>query len=112
MRAALTGLLLLGSGSAVFAHAHLKDSSPADGSSLSIAPAALVLEFSESAQLAILSLQNPDGTTLKLSAPEVAQARISIALPPLAPGTYLVRWRVQGSDGHVVPGQIRFTLRP
>jgi methionine-rich copper-binding protein CopC len=109
MRVALVCLALLGSGGAQ-AHAHLNESSPADGSVLAAAPAALTLSFSEPAQLTALSIELAGGASAKLSVPAQAQARISVTLPKLAAGAYLVRWRVLGSDGHVVPGQIRFTV--
>jgi methionine-rich copper-binding protein CopC len=33
-----------------------------------------------------------------------------VALPRLAPGRYVLSWRVVGRDGHVVPGELHFTL--
>ena len=79
------------------AHAHLTGSSPADGSHVADAPTTLVLSFSEAAQL---------------TAPAAAQARIRVPLPALAAGDYVVSWRALGADGHLVPGQIRFTIAP
>ena len=104
-------LLLLCSGAAL-AHVHLRDSSPADGARLAAAPTALTLSFSEPAQLTALSLQQEQGSSWKLSAPAEAQLRVSVALPPLAPGSYHLRWRALSRDGHVVPGEIRFSITP
>jgi methionine-rich copper-binding protein CopC len=109
MRVALAWLLLWGSSGAL-AHAHLQGSSPVDGSHLSAAPAVLVLSFSESARLTALSLESPDGKRTQLVAPAEPQARISVPLPSLTPGTYVVYWRALAADGHLVPGQIRFTI--
>jgi methionine-rich copper-binding protein CopC len=109
MRVALAWLLLSCSGG-VLAHAHLEHSSPAEGSHLSSAPAALVLSFSEAAQLTALSLEKPDGSSVRLTPPAQAQARISVALPRLAAGAYVVHWRALGADGHLVPGELRFTI--
>jgi len=109
----LPGLVcvLVASAGAALAHAHLEKTTPADGSVITAAPPNLVLEFSERAQLAALWIAADGGSRRKLTPwPQQAEQRIVVALPNLAPGSYLVSWRVVGADGHVVPGQIRFTL--
>ncbi|HTD31178.1 MAG TPA: copper resistance CopC family protein [Steroidobacteraceae bacterium] len=106
---ALTWLLLICSGGAL-AHAHLKESSPAEGSHLTSPPEALVLSFSEAAQLTALSLEKPDGSSARLTPPVQPQTRISVALPRLAAGAYVVHWRALGADGHLVPGELHFTI--
>ena len=103
-------LVLLWSTGAL-AHAHLTDSSPVDGSQLLEGPATLVLTFSEAVQLTALSIQRGGTTAQKLALPEQVAARVSVPLPKLAAGAYVVRWRTLGSDGHVVPGQIRFSIK-
>jgi methionine-rich copper-binding protein CopC len=93
------------------AHAHLQASIPREGSTLGTAPAALVLQFSEAARLTALWIEKSGGEKQKLTPlPTEPQSRIAVPLPKLAPGDYVVSWRVLGSDGHVVPGKIRFTL--
>ncbi|HUL18997.1 MAG TPA: copper resistance CopC family protein [Steroidobacteraceae bacterium] len=109
-RAGVWLLLLLCSGAG--AHVHLQQSSPADGSRLAAAPATLTLSFSEPAQLTALSLQQDQGRSWKLSAPPEAQLHLSVALPPLAPGSYHLHWRALSRDGHVVPGEIHFSIAP
>ena len=105
------GALLLVASSAALPHAHLERASPADGSVISAAPQDLRLEFSEPAQLAALWIARDGGPRQKLAPlPQHAQQQIVVALPQLTPGSYVVSWRVVGADGHVVPGQIRFTL--
>ena len=86
------------------------DSTPADGSHLAAAPAALVLSFSEAAQLTALTLESPDGSSARLAPPVQPQIHISVALPRLAAGAYVVRWRALGADGHLVPGELHFTI--
>jgi methionine-rich copper-binding protein CopC len=98
-------------GGAAQAHAHLQGSTPRDGSTLDGAPASLVLQFSEPARLTALWIEKQGGEKKKLAPPQDAQSEISITLPKLEPGEYLVTWRVQGNDGHVVPGKVRFTVR-
>jgi methionine-rich copper-binding protein CopC len=94
------------------AHAHLTGSSPADGSHVADAPTTLVLSFSEAARLTALAIAREGGAKQKLTAPAGAQARIRVTLPALAAGDYVVSWRALGADGHLVPGQIRFTIAP
>jgi copper transport protein len=104
------GLLLVAAVSAQ-AHAHLQQATPADGSVLEAAPSELVLRFSEAAQLTALTVARDGGTQQKVTPlPHKPQAQIVVKLPPLAPGHYVVSWRALSADGHVVPGEIRFTL--
>jgi len=112
-RARLCAVLVLFLASAVaHAHAHLLRSVPADGSVLTAAPARLTLAFSESARLTALWIEPEGGARRKLTPlPAADVAEISVALPPLKPGRYVLSWRVVGHDGHVVPGQLHFTLR-
>jgi methionine-rich copper-binding protein CopC len=109
-RVAIAWLLLAGS-SCALAHAHLMHSTPAEGVHLAAAPRVLTLHFSEGAQLTALWIQKIGADRHKLaSLPDKPQDEISIALPQLGSGEYLVSWRVLGSDGHVTPGQLHFSI--
>jgi methionine-rich copper-binding protein CopC len=104
-------VLLLGA-SAAQAHPHLQQVTPADGSVVTSAPTQLVLRFSEAARLSVLAIGQGEGPRQKLTPlPQQSQATIVVKLPPLSPGRYVVSWRVMGVDGHVVPGEIHFTLK-
>jgi methionine-rich copper-binding protein CopC len=93
------------------AHAHLKMSTPADASVVTASPANIVLQFSEAARLTAAWIQKDDGPKQKLTTlPDKPAVEVSVALPALEPGTYVVSWRALSDDGHVVPGQIHFTL--
>jgi copper transport protein len=105
------GGLLVAAAVAAQAHAHLQQATPADGSVLATAPAELVLRFSEAAQLTALTVAKDGGTEQKITPlPQKAETQIVVALPPLAPGRYVLSWRVLSADGHVMPGKIHFTL--
>ncbi|HXW75561.1 MAG TPA: copper resistance CopC family protein [Steroidobacteraceae bacterium] len=106
----LGGLLLWLAANCAEAHAHLQQSSPADGSVLNAAPAQLVLHFSEAARLTGLWIESGGARQAVGSLPDTAQATIVVPLPPLTPGSYVVSFRALGADGHVVPGEIRFTF--
>ncbi len=107
------GLLILwAAGSAgVEAHTHLLSSVPRDGSRLAAAPASITLEFSEAARLTALWVERAGGEKQRMRPSlQEARTRITIALPALTPGDYVISWRVVGADGHVLPGRLRFTL--
>lgn len=106
-------LLLCFAAAAAQAHAHLKQATPPDGSIVKAAPTAIVLRFSEAARLTAAWIQREGGRREKLhSLPEKPASQISVALPPLMPGRYVLSWRVMGDDGHILPGQMHFTVSP
>jgi methionine-rich copper-binding protein CopC len=71
----------------------------------------LVLNLSEAATLTAASIQKAGAAARKLvPLPTRAAAQVSFALPPLAPGKYVVSWRALSADGHIMPGRIHFTL--
>jgi methionine-rich copper-binding protein CopC len=108
---ALLLALALGAGAAALAHTHLEQSTPADGSVLRSAPAEFVLHFSEPAQLTALAVEKEGGASQKLALPAgKLQAQIAVPLPALSPARYVISWRAMSADGHVVHGQVHFTL--
>ena len=95
------------------AHAHLEKSTPAEGSTLSAAPAALELTFSEPARLTALSIQrNQEAKRAITGLPSTAERAPRVALPALAAGAYTLTWRVVAADGHVSSGELHFTVSP
>ena len=93
------------------AHAHLQASVPRDGTHLAAAPASVSLQFSEPARLTALWIEKAGGERQRLTPPSAkADTHVTVALPKLTPGEYLIGWRAIGADGHVVPGKVRFTL--
>lgn len=96
---------------AALAHAHLEKAVPANGASLGASPANVVLTFSEAARLTACWIQKNGGAKQKIgSLPTSPSSQIAVPLTQLEPGTYVVSWRVVGDDGHVLPGQIQFTV--
>lgn len=93
------------------AHAHLLHAVPAEGAVLHAAPARVTLTFSEPARLAVLWIAPEKGARRRIAPlPVDAAPEISVPLPPLQPGRYVLTWRVVGRDGHVVPGELHFSL--
>ncbi len=104
---AATGVILTGP---VFAHAKLQSTVPAADAQLQVAPKSLTLSFNEKVRLAVLTL-TVDGrevpVTVNRNAPAAAQ--VTIALPALAAGKYIVQWSVLSvDDGHVSKGTFAF----
>jgi methionine-rich copper-binding protein CopC len=97
---------------AALAHAHLLQSLPAEGSTLSAAPAQFTLKFSEVAHLTALSLQKQgDAQAHKITPlPSEASAQFSVPAPRLDAGVYELRYRVISADSHVVAGSVHFTV--
>lgn len=95
------------------AHAQLEKAWPADGSTVTSAPSAVVLTFSEavSSSFAAVQVEGPDGQSVSDGRPRVDGAVVTQALAsPLGPGRYTVAFRVVSSDGHPVSDTTSFTL--
>jgi methionine-rich copper-binding protein CopC len=111
--ASAAGIALLACSAIAAAHTHLLRSVPADGQALARAPTSVVLTFSEAARLTAAWIEKGAEPRSRLGPlPETAAVQVTLALPALAPGTYVVSWRAASADGHVMPGRIRFTVSP
>jgi len=107
----LSGVVLSIWMAAAYAHAHLHKSTPADGSVITVSPPNIVLSFSEAAHLTAAWIQKGGEPKQKLGPlPEKASVEVTVPMPALTPGRYVVSWRAVSDDGHVMPGEIHFTL--
>jgi copper transport protein len=110
---ALLSGVLLGASALTHAHTHLKESQPAEGSVVNTPPANIVLKFSEAARVTALTLQKDGGAEQKLAPlPTAAATEVSVPTAKLAPGKYVVNWRVVSSDNHIMSGKLNFTVDP
>lgn len=111
-RRVLTMMSLLLATTLAHAHAHLASSKPADKSRVA-APAAVELEFSEAVRVTALTLQQGSNAAKPLSpVPAKAATTVSVPLPKLDAGHYVVAWRVTSHDGHIMSGSISFNVDP
>jgi methionine-rich copper-binding protein CopC len=109
----LVAVALLALTAVAQAHTHLKAATPADKSVVNVAPANIVLKFSEAAKVTALTLHKDGEAEQKLTAsPATASAEVTAALPKLSPGQYSVDWRVISDDGHIMSGKLSFTFDP
>jgi methionine-rich copper-binding protein CopC len=99
-----------------FPHAALVRSTPSARATLSRVPARVELWFNERLEPAYssLSVQNASGVPVDqrdvLVGPD-DRRRLSVGVPALSPGRYVVRYRVLSVDGHVVESTFAFTVK-
>ncbi|HWW19311.1 MAG TPA: copper resistance CopC family protein [Steroidobacteraceae bacterium] len=109
--AGVFGVWALLAAGAVYAHAHLLQATPADGSVLTQAPTAFALKFNEAATLTALTLQKGAQAAQKIEGlPTKPSALFSIPAPKLDAGDYTLNFRVLSDDNHVVSGSIKFKV--
>jgi len=112
----LAALLALGPETAL-AHAFPERAEPRVGSVIRTTPARVAIWFDGDLEPAFstLSVVDAGGRRVDKGDGAVAPANhrlLQASLPPLAPGTYKVTWRVLAVDGHRTEGDFTFTLRP
>ncbi|MCP2678885.1 copper resistance protein CopC [Maricaulaceae bacterium NA33B04] len=102
----------LGLTAAALAHAGLKSSSIEDGATLDAAPASITLEFTAEVGLAAIGLETADGTALEtgFSADRRFATVHTAELPDVGSGDYVLEWRALARDGHVMTGEIEFSV--
>jgi hypothetical protein len=97
------------------AHAFLDHSSPAVGSSVPSAPAAVTMWFTQQLEPAFTTATVTDASGRQVSAgPARVDAKdpteLHVALKPLSPGTYGVAWHALSVDTHTTEGHFTFQI--
>lgn len=93
------------------AHTKLQSSTPAEGSKLAASPASITLQFSEATQITALAIQKLDAAEQLLGPlPRGPSEKITVPVPKLAAGNYVVSWRAIGGDNHVMKGKFSFSV--
>jgi methionine-rich copper-binding protein CopC len=96
------------------AHTKLEKSEPADGATLSEAPAMVHLFFNEKPDLKVskVTVTGPSGNVELGAAHSMADKDIMAGIKGSLPnGKYTVNWQTAGKDGHVIKGAFSFTVR-
>ena len=97
--------------SIVFAHVSLVFSSPAQGELLDNSPEKVELLFSEPAKIISIEIANTSGEKFSTSAlPKELVEEVSVTVPELAPGSYVITWRGASKDMHAMSGKIEFSI--
>lgn len=97
------------------AHAMLVTATPRVGSTVSIAPAEVHLDFSEGVDVHFSGVEvtAPDGRSAAAGQIQVSGAGVTLPLVKgLRPGTYKVKWHVVSVDTHKTEGSFTFEIRP
>jgi len=97
-----------------FAHSFLMEATPSSKDHVATSPKQIKLRFGGAVEppYSKLTIENAEGKVLA----EGADAKpdkpreLSINAPELAPGRYVVRYRVLSTDGHIVEGNYDFTV--
>lgn len=96
------------------AHNSLSSTAPTDGAILDIAPTSWALTFSGEVPLdsATAELVLADGSRVPLGAPThgSTSSEVVFGLPAGLEGEITARWRLVGTDGHVITGRVQFTV--
>jgi methionine-rich copper-binding protein CopC len=98
------------------AHALLVRTSPPKRAVLRDPPKQVELWFNERLELAFATLTVSDGAGAPVSGAQAMvdgndRKHITVQLPRLAPGSYVVRFRVLSVDGHVAEDNFGFSVR-
>jgi methionine-rich copper-binding protein CopC len=121
---ALTAAVLLGlagllwPAASVSAHAIVLESSPGPDAVLARSPEQVTLRFNSKIEKRFtrVTLAAGDRPPARVALPDgdgsAAPDRVVIPLAPLAPGVYVLRYRVLAVDGHITEGALRFTVGP
>jgi len=99
---------------AVFAHAVLVQSSPAEGATVTGPDLPVTLKFNSrvDGSRSTLLLATPDGQSKPLNiAPQSVPDTLTAKATGLMHGKYAIRWQVLAVDGHITRGQISFLVK-
>lgn len=109
----LTAVFFVFPAAPVWAHTALEASSPKAEGKVGVAPARVVLKFTEPILTTGFRVvaQGPDGRDYQGGTAQVAGNQLTQPLQPLGPaGKYRVNFRVVAADGHPLSGGMSFTL--
>ena len=100
------------------AHTALLSSTPRNNAIIQVSPKSFVLNFSEaittidSKKINSITITGPAKNRVKLRPVQIGKSTLSTTpIEPLASGRYEMKYRVVAKDGHVLTGDIVFTVR-
>ena len=109
----LTGLVL--GPQAVQAHAFLDHASPRVGNTVDRSPAEVRLWFTQKLEPRFSGIEITSADGARIVAGGVVDRQrpdeMSLRLPPLKPGRYLVKWHVLSVDAHKTEGDFSFEVK-
>lgn len=111
--AAAAGLSFALAGPAA-AHSRAETTAPANGETVTEAPAVIAISFDEPMRVTRIELTGAGGDTFPLERTDAMApvTRFEATPPPLPAGRYTVKWRGLSADGHPMSGRFSFEVRP
>lgn len=109
---AVATLALLGPMHRAFAHAALRQATPAAGSTIDTAPHEVTLSFSDKLEPAFSSIEitGPGGARADEGKAQISGNTMRVGLKAAGPGTYRVHWRALSVDTHSSQGNFTFQV--
>ena len=113
-RSVLFAVIMLQAGIA-WAHAFLEHAVPPVGSTVASAPDRVSLRFTQRLEPAFSRVQVLDAAGKRVDRDDMQVApdeptTLAVSVAPLAPGRYVVKWRVLSVDTHVSEGEFAFEV--
>ncbi len=114
MGAALIAAAVSFGANSAFAHSFLVEAAPSSKEHVTAPPKVIKLRFGGGVEPAYsnITVEGADGKVVAEGSIGKADAprELSVEAPALAPGRYVVRYRVLSTDGHIVQGNYEFTV--
>ena len=108
----ITALLFFLLGTNVFAHSHLEDSSPKDGAVLTESLKEITLTFETNLEpTSTFTLADANRATIALPVEIKGDQLVGVLPEDLANGSYSIHWKIIGTDGHPLEGDLSFTVQ-
>ena len=94
------------------AHSPLKQTLPADGTTISDMPAEVILNFKSKIRLTRIRVAHDEKyiEDLNLDSFESFAASYAVPVKDMGSGVYSIKWRGLGADGHILNGTFGFEL--
>lgn len=97
------------------AHFTVSKSTPSNNQKLTASPARVQIWYSQVpaagvSQVKLLAADKSEVPLGKTVVDKESKSMYADVTSPLKPGAYVVSWRAAGDDGHVLTGEIKFTL--
>lgn len=112
--AGISVALALFAAAPAWAHAMLEHAAPSAGAIVHESPKSVVLSYSEPLEpaLSTIAVTDAQGHDVTLGKSIADGTTMSVALNPLKPGSYHVRWHALSVDTHRTDGAFTFSVAP
>lgn len=108
----LAALLAMAAPYAASAHAKLTSSTPANGGTVAAGLSQIELNFSAPLRVTVFHVRDDNKKDVALNGelPQSFAPAVKLGVAALAPGHYQATWTAVAEDGHVMKGEIAFTV--